>query len=159
MVAEFPSEEKPSFSTAAPQYQALPAFLKKTGYKNPTDEVNTVFQDAWNTKLHGFEWFADHPENLAYFNEFMASRRQPELSWLTVYPLTEQAKDCDPSRPVYVNIGGGIGHQCAEFKEKFPNLPGRVILQDMPHSIAKALPTPGVENMVHDFFTPQPIKG
>jgi hypothetical protein len=89
----------------------------------------------------------------------MAFRRQPELSWLTVYPVAEQAKGCDPSRAVYVNIGGGVGHQCAQFKQRFPDIPGRVILQDMPHSIANALPTPGVENIVHDFFQPQPIKG
>jgi hypothetical protein len=34
-----------------------------------------------------------------------------------------------------------------------------VILQDMPHSIANALQTPGVEKLVHDFYQPQPIKG
>lgn len=89
----------------------------------------------------------------------MAFRREPELSWLTVYPVSEECKDVDPSRPVYVNIGGGIGHQCAQFKETFPNIPGRVVLEDMPHSIAKALPTPGVENIAHDFFEPQPVKG
>ncbi|KAF2789979.1 S-adenosyl-L-methionine-dependent methyltransferase [Melanomma pulvis-pyrius CBS 109.77] len=149
------------FSTVTPQYSAFPGFLKKNGYRNPTDEVHTVFQDAWNTELHGFDWFTQHPENLAYFNDFMASRREPELSWLTVYPVAEQVSsaDCGPERAVYVNVGGGIGHQCAEFKQKFPEMPGRVILQDMPHSIANALPTAGVENIVHDFFQPQPIKG
>ncbi|KAL2043501.1 hypothetical protein N7G274_003808 [Stereocaulon virgatum] len=55
-------------------------------------------------------------------------------------------------------MGGGVGHQCAQFKARFPHVPGRVILQDLPHSIDKALPTPGVENMVHDFFEPQPVK-
>ncbi len=110
----------PSFSTVTPQYQAFPAFLKRTGYKNPTDEIHTVFQDAWNTDLHGFEWFTEHPENLRYFNDFMAFRRTPDLSWLTVYPVAEQAKGCDPSRAVYVNIGGGIGHQCAESRKSFP---------------------------------------
>jgi hypothetical protein len=60
---------------------------------------------------------------------------------------------------VYVDIGGNIGHQCAEFKEAYPDVPGRVVLQDMAHSIAAALPTPGVEKMVHNFFEPQPIKG
>lgn len=89
----------------------------------------------------------------------MAFRRVPELSWLSVYPVAKQAEGCTADRALYVNIGGGIGHQCAEFKNKFPDLPGRVILQDMPHSIENALPTPGVENIVHDFFQPQPIKG
>ncbi|KAI0549853.1 S-adenosyl-L-methionine-dependent methyltransferase [Xylaria curta] len=147
------------FATAAPQYQVLPEFLKRTGYKNPTDALHTAFQDAFKTDLHQFSWFADHPENLSYFNDFMAFRRKPELSWLTVYPVQEHIRDWDPERPVYVNMGGGIGHQCAQFLEKYPDVPGRVILQDLPHSVAKALPTPRVENIVHNFFDPQPIKG
>jgi hypothetical protein len=91
----------------------------------------------------------------------MALRRKPELSWLTVYPVERDTKDWDAKNngTIYVNIGGGIGHQCAQFKEKYPKLPGRVILQDLPHTIEKALPTPGVESMAHDFFEPQPIKG
>ncbi|KAK3314586.1 O-methyl transferase B [Apodospora peruviana] len=148
------------FLTASPQYQGLPAYLKKTNYKTPIDEVNTCFQDVWN-RPNAYALFTDHPENLTAFNDYMALRRKPDLTWLSVYPVAEEAKDSqsDPDRPVFVNIGGGVGHQCAQFKEKYPDLAGRVILQDMPHSIAKALPTPGVENMVHDIFQPQPIKG
>lgn len=90
----------------------------------------------------------------------MAKRRWPELSWLSVYPVDEETKVLnDRERPLYVNVGGGIGHQSAEFKQKHPEIPGRVILEDLPHSIAKALPTPGVENIAHNFFEPQPIKG
>lgn len=92
----------------------------------------------------------------------MALRRTPEVSWLSVYPVAREVEGWDSkdnTRAIYVNIGGGIGHQCKQFKDKYPDLPGRVILQDLPHSIAKALPTPGVENMEHDFFQPQPVKG
>lgn len=149
----------PSFGTVSPQYQALPGFLQKTLYKDPTDELHTVFQDAWHTTSHAFAWFADHPENLDHFNKFMAFRRQPQLSWLTVYPVLDKVGTCGPDTAFYVNIGGGIGHQCAQLKEKYPQIPGRVILQDLPHSVAKALPTAGVENMAHDFFQPQPIQG
>ncbi|EQL00303.1 O-methyl transferase B [Ophiocordyceps sinensis CO18] len=147
------------FSTVSPQYQALPGFLKRTGYGNPTDERHTVFQEAWNTERHGFEWFSERPENLAYFNDFMAARREPELSWLTVYPVRQEAQGLAADRALFLNIGGGIGHQCAQFRERYPDLPGRVLLQDMAHTIAQALPTPGVENMAHDFFEPQPIRG
>lgn len=136
--------------------------MKRTEYKNPVDELHTAFQDAWKTPLHAFQWFGENPGHLAYFNDYMALRRKPELSWLSVYPVAREVKSWDAkdnSKVIYVNIGGGIGHQCKQFKEKYPDLPGRVILQDLPHSIAKALPTPGVENMEHDFFQPQPIKG
>lgn len=131
----------------------------KTKYKNPSDDLHTVFQDAWDTPLHGFAWFTGHPENLTYFNNFMAFRRQPQLSWLAVYPVTKEASGWSSDRPLHVNIGGGIGHQCAELKQRYPDIPGRVVLQDMAHSIAQALPTPGVENMAYDFFEPQPVHG
>jgi hypothetical protein len=140
-------------------YQTLPAFLKKTEYKDPADELHTSFQDAFNTELAVFPWFASHPGHLAPFNDYMRLRRQPDVSWLTVYPVADEVKDWNPEKAIFVNIGGGVGHQCAEFKQKFPNAPGKVILQDLPASIAKALPTPGVDNTIHDFFQPQPVKG
>ncbi|KAK8087647.1 hypothetical protein PG997_002608 [Apiospora hydei] len=148
-------------NTVEPAYRALPAFLKRTGYKTPQDGIHTAFQDGWSTQLSSFQWFGENPKHLAYFNEYMASRRQPETSWLSVYPVAQEVKGWDAKdgkQALYVNVGGGIGHQCKQFREWYPNLPGRVILQDLPHSIEKSLSTPGVENMVHDFFQPQPIK-
>lgn len=133
--------------------------MRGVGYQNPEDELHTACQAAWKTDKHQFAWFSDNPENLKYFNDYMAYRRKPDTSWLSVYPVEEQTNGWDSERPVYVNIGGGIGHQCAQFKERYPRVPGRVILQDLPHSIANALPTPGVENMAHNFFELQPVKG
>lgn len=124
------------------------------------DELHTSFQVAFQTGLPVFAWFAGHPENLARFNEYMKLCRHATVSWLTVYPVLDEVQTWnDSERAVFVNIGGGVGHQCAEFRQKFPDVPGKVILQDLPHSIAAALSTPGVENMVHDFFNPQPVKG
>ena len=149
-----------SYGIVAKQYQATPAYLKKIGYKNPTDETNTAFHYAFDTKIHPFQYMVENPEQLRHFNKYMALRRQADLSWLTVYPVREETAGLtDPERPLYVNIGGGIGHQCAQFKVKYPDLPGRIILEDLPATVAEALPTPGVENLAHDFFTPQPIKG
>ncbi|KAK3360905.1 S-adenosyl-L-methionine-dependent methyltransferase [Lasiosphaeria ovina] len=145
--------------TCVPQYLAIPEYLKKNGYKSPTDELHTVFQDAYKTDKHAYAWFGDNPANLVYFNDFMALRRESDLSWLSVYPVEAATKGWHAEAPVYVNIGGSIGHQCAQFKAVHPNVPGRVILQDLPHSIAQALPTPGVENMVHNFWNPQPVHG
>ncbi len=57
-----------------------------------------------------------------------------------------------------------MGHQSVLFKERNPDLLGRVVVQDLSATIdrAKANPLPGsngVEFAVHDFFTPQPLKG
>lgn len=154
-------QKKSSLHTVGPQYHALPDFLKRNSYKGPTDSLHTPFQDAWKTSSHAFAWFADHPRDLAYFNDYMALRRAPELTWLSVYPVEREVQNCDAEndRVLYVDIGGGVGHQCAHFKAKYPDLPGRIILQDLQHSIDQALPTPGVENMVHNIFEAQPVKG
>lgn len=148
-----------SFYTCHPAYHALPAYLKKTEYKNPADATYTSWHVGHNTEKSPFVWFADKPKHMTYFNDFMATRRRPELSWLSVYPVEQEVSGWPDEKAVYIDIGGNIGHQCAEFKETYPDVPGRVILQDMAHSIAAALPTPGVEKMVHNFFEPQPIKG
>ena len=148
-----------SFETIGPQYQEMPTFLRKINYQNVSDPHHSVFQDAWKTNLGAFDWFQYHPENLEYFNQYMASRREGAETWLSVYPIEEETRLWDPEAAVFINMGGGIGHQCAEFKARYPKVAGRVILQDLPHSIDRALQTPGVENMTHNFFEPQPIKG
>ncbi|GAP91478.1 putative O-methyl transferase B [Rosellinia necatrix] len=147
------------FSTAARQYQSLPDYLQETGYKNPSDDTKTAFGLAFGISQSPYAWFANNPAELAYFNAYMALRRESGRTWLSVYPVVSEAVDWPSDKGLYVNIGGGIGHQCAQFKEKYPTLQGRVVLQDFPHSVAQALPTPGVENMAHNMFEPQPILG
>jgi hypothetical protein len=45
------------------------------------------------------------------------------------------------------------------FQGKFPEVEGRVVLQDLPYAFNMALKSEGVENTVHDIFTPQTVKG
>ncbi|KAF3059332.1 Demethylsterigmatocystin 6-O-methyltransferase [Daldinia childiae] len=147
------------FGLSAPQYQCLPDLLKQTSYQTPVDEANTAFHMAFRTTLDPFSWFAQNPTYLADFHAYHALRRQPDATWLSVYPIETEAAGWPTDQPLYINVGGGVGHQCAQFKEKHPNLGGRVILQDLPHSVAEALPTPGVENMAYNMFEPQPVIG
>ncbi|KAG4219971.1 hypothetical protein PC116_g31550, partial [Phytophthora cactorum] len=147
------------FGGSAPQCQCLPDYLRDTGYKNPVDDTKTAFQMAHHMSIGPYSWFASNPTQLAHFNTYMALRRKSDATWLSVYPVATEAANWPAEKGLYVNIGGSIGHQCAQFKEKYPMLQGRVVLQDLPHSIARALPTPGVENMAHDMFKPQPIIG
>jgi hypothetical protein len=148
-----------SFSTASPPAQSLPDFLEQIGYTNPVAETHTAFKLAFNTDLNAYAWFGQNPTQLNHFNTYMALRRNPDSTWLSVYPVAEEAAAWPSEKPLYVNIGGGVGHQCAQFREKYPDLPGRIVLQDLPHSVAQALPTPGVENMAHNILEPQPVVG
>lgn len=61
-----------------------------------------------------------------------------------------------------VDVGGGKGRDLKAFHEKFPTLPGQLVLQDRA-SVLDDEEVKGLDDkikvMEHDFFTPQPIKG
>jgi len=80
-------------------------------------------------------------------------------TWLSVYPFLEEVGECGDEDMVFVDVGGGIGHQCVALRERYPGLRGRVVVQDLEHSIRGKIDHEGVEGMVHDFFKEQPIKG
>lgn len=85
-----------------------------------------------------------------------------QRKWLDVLDFEALIKTdavIDAETPVFVDVGGGIGSQCAILKEKLPNLPGRVILQDLPVVLEHALSTEGVEITAHNFWCEQPVKG
>lgn len=50
--------------------------------------------------------------------------------------------------------------QTVGLQEKYPNLTGRIVLQDVfPALLDKAIVGPKVEKMQYDYLTEQPIKG
>ena len=97
----------------------------------------------------------------SYFNTWMSKQRDGMPTWLSVYPIEEQLKGWNPHHPAFVDVGGGIGHQCVALRAEYPNLPGRVILQDSASVLAQARTRPleGIELVAQDFFQPQTIKG
>ncbi len=60
---------------------------------------------------------------------------------------------------LFVNVGGWRGHQCGALRKRFPELKGRVILQDMKETIEKTPQVDGVECMVQNFWEVQGVKG
>lgn len=68
----------------------------------------------------------------------------------------------DPEAVLLVHIGGGWGHKSLSFRRKNPDVPGRLILQDLPIVLdeveSQGVPE-GIELALYDFFTPQPVKG
>lgn len=78
-----------------------------------------------------------------------------------MYPAaSELAEKTTDDSVLLIDIGGNQGHDLKIFKERHPNLPGRLILQDLPEVVNKiTTPLEGIEVIPYDFFTPQPIKG
>lgn len=104
-------------------------------------------------------WALSQPAKAKNFQIWMDAVHQQKSSWLDVFPFEKLVHDLGPRTPLFIDIGGGIGSQCAAIRAKFPQVPGRVVLQELPPAIQQAIPTDGVEIMVHDFWTEQPIKG
>lgn len=105
-------------------------------------------------------WLQSNAELVADFGLWMTAVHNGKNTWLDVVDFESLIKGADSETPVFVDVGGGVGSQCAILKAKYPNLTGRVILQDLMAVIEHhALPTEGVENTVFDFWGEQPIKG
>lgn len=82
--------------------------------------------------------------------------------WFETVPVSDilaGATD-DPDATLLVDIGGSAGHDVIAFHAAFPDLPGRLVLQDLP-SIISSLPPDfpaDIQAMGHDAFTPQPVQ-
>ena len=150
-----------SFDTVGPVFQELPDYLAETKYNNITDNGKTVIQKAYNMDLPGFVWFPSQPKRFAYFQQVMTVQRAGALDWLSVFPVEKEISgwSANPDKALLVDVGGGFGHQCLAFKAKYPKLPGRLILQDIPQTLEHVQPMESVEKMVQNFFEPQAIKG
>lgn len=137
----------------------LPSWLKENNYPDIQDNVKTPFQKALNTDVPAFIYMQQNPEALGYFVEHMMANRAGMPTFLDAYPVLEKATGLSPERALFVDIGGGLGHQAISFKQRYPQLEGRVIVQDLAQTLAHAIEFPGVEKQVYDFFTPQVVKG
>ncbi|EOA82933.1 hypothetical protein ACJQWK_04685 [Exserohilum turcicum] len=154
------------YDVARPSFNGFPAFFKKTGYKLPTSPTNGPFQAAHGTELSFFPWLVATPPHLDEFDNFMSAYRAGKANWYDpgFYPVEERlikGFDASINETLLVDVGGGRGHDVELFSAQHKGHPGKLVLQDREPVIASIpdqdkLP---FESQVHDFFTPQPIKG
>ena len=141
-----------------PVSQVLPGYLKEHKYQDMTNPKDLPFQQAMNTTLTPFEWMKNEPGQMKAFGHVMAL--DAVQTWTISYPVEAEVGAFRPDldSALLVDIGGGFGQHSVFFKDKFPQLSGRIIVQDVPSTLAHAPKSEGIEFMVHDFFTPQPIR-
>ncbi|KID82751.1 O-methyl transferase B [Metarhizium guizhouense ARSEF 977] len=140
----------------------MPDFLEKHSYSEVNDVTKGIFQDAFTTSLSCYEYLAQNSKLQGYMQEAM-SLQKPEGDWASALRIDEAVQSwsiSEPTRVLFVDIGGGLGHQCIRLRETYPDIAGRVILQDMPITIGRLTkPMPhGIEAMEHNFDNLQPIK-
>ncbi|KAI8946387.1 S-adenosyl-L-methionine-dependent methyltransferase [Xylaria longipes] len=153
--------------TLVPAFNALPEFLRNTQYANVTDGANCPWYLGHQTNKQAFEWVKERPKVMGRFMSWMVSQRDGLPMFLDVIDFEKEVagQGANKNTPIFVDIGGALGHQCIALRQKHPSLVGRIILQDNREEViqqARTRPIPGfegIETQPHDFFTPQPIKG
>ncbi|KAI0888386.1 putative O-methyltransferase [Annulohypoxylon maeteangense] len=153
-----------TYDVAGPSFRGLPEYLKSIKYTLPTKLTDGPFQAAHNTQLPFFAWLDQNPPYLEKFNSYMSAYRAGKPSWVDpgFYPISERLVDgfdagSSGDGVILVDVGGGLGHDLRELKEKHPSLPGKLILQDRPEVISTVSEN-GFQAVAHDFFTSQPVK-
>ncbi|KAL4920630.1 S-adenosyl-L-methionine-dependent methyltransferase [Aspergillus aurantiobrunneus] len=144
---------------------ALPAFLEKTNYRNPTSANDTAFQMGYDTEMGFFGHVQQEPITARRFNNHMGVYAQGRERWMDAgfYPVQEQliqGTAIGADDVLLVDVGGSFGHDLLDFRLKWPSVPGRLVLQDLPEVVSSVGDLhPSIDVMGHDFFTEQPVKG
>lgn len=141
-----------------------PEYFLKNGHQFPTSRTDTPFQLALDTHKEYFTWINERAELAHDFHQFMELNQKSQSNWVNWWPVQEEiinGKGTD--NVLLVDIGGGKGEYLRSFRNKFPGVSGRLILQDLPEvieSVQQHGPAlDGIELMNHDFFTEQPVQG
>ncbi|KAL4977052.1 S-adenosyl-L-methionine-dependent methyltransferase [Aspergillus desertorum] len=145
-VMRVPCAHRVNESTAAGTYRPLPPAMALTSGSLPDNVIEHLYKN---------------PESQHAFNVTMTATEQDGADyWFDVYPVTETLTSPDPDRVLLVDIGGGVGHTLAALKRRFPDLSGRLILEDLPQvidDIKEPLPE-NVSAIKHSMFEPQPTR-
>ncbi|KAJ5980347.1 S-adenosyl-L-methionine-dependent methyltransferase [Penicillium waksmanii] len=143
---------------------AMPEYFKETNYQDITSNKYTPFHKAFNTDLNSFDWLVQHPEHFVPFQKVMTSLEGSE--WTEGFELLDSEAKHIPSTPAQpseriflVDVGGGNGHQSIQLGRKYPNLLGRLVLQDLPAVVGALSPIEGVKIEAYSFFEKQPVVG
>lgn len=135
----------------------------------PVHEPDDALRNPY-THRHGqdgvpvWQIMAQFPDRLKAFQLGLMSQEDsvPIIGFYDFASLYDPENDGD--RVTLIDLGGGQGQSIAQILNAFPGLKAdHMVLQDLPEPIAQAQSSPslpdGVRAMVHDFWTPQPIKG
>jgi hypothetical protein len=141
----------------------FPEWLKKRGYKTTGAADDTVCSEVLGGPI--WEWYENNPKDSSLFDSAMSIQESFPKEMVPPYPFSEDIGELrtDSDAVTLVDVGGGFGQSIKKLHAEYPSLQGRFILQDLTKTIGQIdvaqAKKEGFEPMVHDFFTPQSIKG
>lgn len=107
-------------------------------------------------------WLQSHPEHFRLWLTWLPYERHGFPEFLDVFQYEQEAgQNTTDDTVLFVDIGSGFGTQSALFRDRFPHLKGKIIMQDTQQTMdaVSAQPLERIEAQVYDFYTPQPVKG
>jgi hypothetical protein len=158
------TSQLPRYDHGLPAIAQTPAYFRANKHRSPETSTTGPIQYTFSTPLNTYAYWHTLPGVMENFNTFMnghfAGKR---LSWLEWFPMQQEVVDGfdeSVSDVLFVDVGGGRGHAANAVRRKFPEIKGKVVVQDLPEVIddVRGLDE-RVELVKHDFFQAQPIKG
>ncbi|KAI1208247.1 S-adenosyl-L-methionine-dependent methyltransferase [Annulohypoxylon truncatum] len=148
-----------------PIYNAIPEFLREAEYSNSADINNCPLNLVHSKDGTFWSWLGKDLPQRERFTTWTQCFRYGLPTIFDAFDIKDEiGQNSTDSTILFVDVAGASGHQCVAFKQRYPELPGRIILQDRPEVIqqVKSSPLPGferIEAQPHDIFKPQPIIG
>ncbi|KAK8045535.1 O-methyltransferase [Apiospora rasikravindrae] len=147
------------YDISLPCFYKMPEYLQKTGYKEPADPRDGIYQYTKGHTGDLWQYHSDHPREGTSFNHALGGKMAHQAGWPDIVPLAPLLDGAEEDQPLLVDVGGNIGHDLNKFRAVYPDKDAWLYLQDVPAVIKVAKCPDTVNKMVHDFFQPQPIKG
>ncbi|KAM0487389.1 hypothetical protein ACHAP7_001902 [Fusarium lateritium] len=153
-----------SLEAATYQYisagQNLPKYLAKINYQEPTAAEDNNYTGSDPDGLNFFGRLQKSPEYYGAFTGHMEAWTSWKTPWTKIYDPRKLVDGADLSKPLVVDIGGNTGIDITHFLHAQPDIPtGSLVLQDLPEIIQRVKVDEKIKPQIHDFFTPQPVKG
>ncbi|ETN42025.1 uncharacterized protein HMPREF1541_03964 [Cyphellophora europaea CBS 101466] len=142
----------------------VPSFLDSISHRNPEDPANGPFQHANNMRDQPlYLYFNQDPAMGARFGGMiqMYNAGKPFFWEDNFYPLQERLCKDGPTTDddiLLVDIGGGDAGDLGRLRKAFPDLKGRLILQELAYIVDRS-ERDGFEAQVGDWNELQPVKG
>ncbi|KAK4871037.1 hypothetical protein LT330_000274 [Penicillium expansum] len=150
------------FDVGMPTLAKVPEFLRRQEHRNPEGATTGPLQFAEKIDESIWTWLPQNPEKLDSCNTFMEGDCGARPSWLEWFPVEERLL-CDThpdAETLMVDVAGGRGHDLAAFATRYPDVPGRLILEDLPHVLEEStIDAERIEKQPFALFKPQPIHG
>lgn len=117
---------------------------------------------AMHINKNPHEWLGENLWALKLAQAHMKTQRDGRPLFFDALDFKDRfGQNSTSSTVLFVDIGGSKGPQSRALRKRYPDLAGRVILQDRPEVIEQAkteLAAMKIEGEVYNMFTPQPIK-